>query len=61
MAEHIETKFDEVSGRSKPGIAKEIKREMEEVAKAMDIAFTTEFWTSLTGESFMTMSMHWIT
>ena len=27
----------------------------------MDIAFTTDFWTSPTSESFMTMSMHWIT
>ena len=40
---------------------KEIKREMEEVAKETDIAFTTDFWTSLIGESFMTMSMHWTT
>ena len=39
----------------------EIKREMEEVAKETDIAFTTDFWTSPMGESFMTMSMHWIT
>ena len=38
----------------------EIKREMEEVAKEMDIAFTIDFWTRPTGESFMTMSMHWI-
>ena len=29
--------------------------------KNMDIAFTADFWTSPTGESFMTMSMHWIT
>ena len=34
---------------------------MEEVAKETDIAFMTDFWTSPTGESFMTMSMHWIT
>ena len=34
---------------------------MEEVAKETDIAFTTDFWTSPMGESFMTMSMHWIT
>ena len=27
----------------------------------MDIAFTTDFWTSAILESFMTMSMHWIT
>ena len=39
----------------------EIKREMEEVAKEMDVAFTTDFWTSLMGESFMTMNMDWIT
>ena len=42
-------------------LREEIKREMEEVAKETDIAFTTDFWTSLTGESFMMMSMHWIT
>ena len=34
---------------------------MEGVAAEMDIAFTTNFWTSPTGESFITMSMHWIT
>ena len=34
---------------------------MEEVARETDIAFTTDFWTSSKGESFMTMSMHWIT
>ena len=34
---------------------------MEGVAAETDIAFTTDFWTSPTGESFMTMSMHWIT
>ena len=34
---------------------------MEDVAKETDIAFMTDFWTSLMGESFMTMSMHWIT
>ena len=42
MAKHIETKRDEVSGTSKRGIAKAIKREMEEVAKETDIAFTTD-------------------
>ena len=42
-------------------LRKDIKREMEGVAAKMDIPFTTNFWTSLTGESFMTMSMHWIT
>ena len=41
-------------------LQEEIKREMEEVAKETDIAFTTDVWTSPTGESFMTMSMHWI-
>ena len=40
---------------------KEIKREMEEVARETDIAFTTDFWISLTDESSMAMSMHWIT
>ena len=34
---------------------------MEEGAKEADIAFTTDFWTSPTVESFMTISMHWIT
>ena len=42
-------------------LREEIKREMEEVAKETDIAFTTAFWTSPTGESFMTISMHWRT
>ena len=42
-------------------LQKEIQREMEEVAKETDIAFTTDFWTSPTGESSMTISMHWIT
>ena len=42
-------------------LQKEIQREMEEVAKETDIAFTTDFWTNLMGESFMMMSMHWIT
>ena len=35
--------------------------EMEGVAAEMDVAFTTNFWTSPTAESFMTMSLHWIT
>ena len=42
-------------------LQKEIKREMEEVAKETDIALTTSFWMSPMGESFITMSMHWIT
>ena len=42
-------------------LQEEIKREMEEIAKETNIAFTTDFWRSLTGESFITMSMHWIT
>ena len=42
-------------------LREEIKREMEEVAKETNITFTTKFWTSPMGESFMTMSMHWIT
>ena len=41
-------------------LREEIKREMEEVAKEMDIAFTTDFWTSPMGESLMTMNMHWV-
>ena len=40
---------------------KDIKREMEVVAEEMDIAFTTDFCTGSIGESFMTMSMYWIT
>ena len=47
--------------RQSEELRKEIKREMEEVAREMDIAFTTDFWRSPTGESFTTMSMHWIT
>ena len=42
-------------------LRKDIKREMEGVDAEMDIAFTTDFWTSLTSESLMMMSMHWIT
>ena len=34
---------------------------MEGVAAEMEVAFTTDFWTSPVAESFMTMSMHWIT
>ena len=39
----------------------DIKCEMLEIAAGMDIAFTIDFWRSPTLESFMTMSMHWIT
>ena len=38
----------------------DIKCEMLEIAATTDIAFTTDFWTSLTSESFMTISVHWI-
>ena len=34
---------------------------MEGVATETDLAFTTDFWTSLIAESFMTICMHWIT
>ena len=62
MAEHIETKCDEFNGTSKLGIVgRKIKREMDEVVKETDIAFTTDFWMSPMVESFMMMSMHWIT
>ena len=43
MAEHIETKHDEVSGTSSKELWEKIKRKMEEVANEMDIAFTTDF------------------
>ena len=42
-------------------LRKDIRREMKGVATETDIAFTTDFWTSPIGESFMTMSMHCIT
>ena len=42
-------------------LRKDICKEMEGVAAKTDVAFTTDFWTSPTAESFMTMSMHWIT
>ena len=42
-------------------LMKDIRREMEGVAAEMDKAFTTDFWTSPTRESFMTMSVHWVT
>ena len=61
MAKYSKTKCDKVSGTSSQELWKEIKREMEEVTKETDIAFTTDFWTNVMGESFMTMSMHWIT
>ena len=34
---------------------------MEVVAAEMNIALMTDFWTSPIAESFMMMSMHWIT
>ena len=49
-----------VEGQSEQ-LRKDIGMEMEGVAAEMDVAFMTDFWTSLTTESFMTMSMHWIT
>ena len=48
-----------VEGQSEQ-LRKDICKEMEGVAAEMDVAFTTDFWTSPTAESFMTMSMHWI-
>ena len=38
----------------------EIKCKTLEIAAKIDIAFTTDFWTSPETESFMAMSMHWI-
>ena len=49
-----------VEGQSEE-LRKDIRTEMEGVAAETDVAFTTDFWTSPTSESFMTMSMHWIT
>ena len=49
-----------VEGQSEE-LRKDIKTEMEGVAAETDVAFTTDFWTSPIAESFMTMSMHWIT
>ena len=49
-----------VEGQSEQ-FRKDIRREMEGVAAETDVAFITDFWTSPTTESFMTMSMHWIT
>ena len=34
---------------------------MLQIVTETDIAFTTDFWTSLASESFTTMRMHWIT
>ena len=42
-------------------LRKDIRTEMEGVATETDVAFTTDFWTNPIAESFMTMSMHWIT
>ena len=61
ITKYIETKSDKDSGMSKWELREEIKTEMEEVAKETDIASTTDFWRSPIGESFMMMSMHWIT
>ena len=44
--------------RQSEELHKDIRREMEGVAVEMDIALTTNFWTSPIGESFMTISMH---
>ena len=49
-----------VEGQSEE-LRKDICKEMQGVAAETDVAFTTDFWTSPTAESFMTMSMHWIT
>ena len=39
-------------------LRKDIRTEMEGVVAETDVAFTTDFWTSPTAESFLTMSMH---
>ena len=49
-----------VEGQSEE-LKKDIYKEMEGFAAETDVAFTTDFWTSPTAESFITMSMHWIT
>ena len=49
-----------VEGQSEE-LRKDIKTEMEGVATETDVAFMTDFWTSPIAESFMMMSMHWIT
>ena len=46
--------------RQSEQLRKDIRMEMEGVAVETDVDFMTDFWTSLTIESFMT-SMHWIT
>ena len=61
MAKHIKTKRDEVSGTQSEQLRKDIRTEMEGEGAEMDVAFTTDFWMSPTIDSFMTMSMHWIT
>ena len=47
--------------RQSEELQKDIKRDMVGAAKEMNIAFMTDFLTSPIGESFITMSMHWIT
>ena len=42
-------------------LRKYIRMEMEGVVVETDVAFTTDFLASSIAESFMTMSMHWIT
>ena len=49
-----------VEGQSEQ-LRKDMRTKMEGVATKTDVAFTTDFWTSLTAESFMMMSMGWIT
>ena len=49
-----------VEGQSEQ-LRKDICKEMEGVAAETDVAFTTDVWTSPIAESFMMMSMHWIT
>ena len=61
MTKHIKTKRERsVEGQSEQ-LRKDIRTEMEGIAAKTDVAFTTNFWTSSTAESFMMMSMHWIT
>ena len=47
--------------RQSEQLREDIRMKMEGVVAETDIAFKTDFWTILTAESFMTMSMHWIT
>ena len=49
-----------VEGQSEE-VRKEICKEMQKVGAETDVAFTTDFCTSPIAESFMMMSMHWIT